>query len=103
MKLKMEQCLRCARRLFFKPLPDETYSCCLAYGETAHDIDIGTGVSPKVAKYRVRGLSCPEFKKGKSICCTSKKDPFSIAPVRIEGEQILLARMKIPQGVRQAL
>ncbi len=96
-----QQCLRCKGHLFFKPLSDETYSCCLAYGETARDINLNTGVSPRVAKYRIRGLSCPEFKKGKSICQTSEKDPFSVAPVRKEGEQILLARMGISQEVRQ--
>ena len=100
---RKEQCLKCAHRLFFEPLPAETFSCCLAYGETAHDIDIKTGVSPKVTKYRQGEILCPEFDKGKSICYTSKKDPFNVPPVRIEGEQILLARMKIPQEVRQAL
>jgi hypothetical protein len=55
-----------------------------------------TGVSPKVAKYKEGKIICLEFRKGKSICCTSKKRPFVVPPVRLEGERVLLERMKAP-------
>jgi hypothetical protein len=91
---RKEQCLKCRRRLFFKPLSNETFVCCLAYGETAHDINIKTGVSPKVEKYGQEKIICLNFRKGKSICCTQKKTPFVVPEVRLEGERVLLERMK---------
>ncbi len=92
-------CDSCKQLLFFKPLSDETFLCCLIYGETAHDIDIRTGVSPKVAKYKSGTTPCPVFKKGQSICATTRKKPFKVNAVRQEGEQILLARMRLTQIV----
>jgi hypothetical protein len=90
---RKEQCKKCSRRLFFKPLPDETFACCLAYGETAHDIDIKTGMSPKIVKYWKGEILCKPFKPGKSPCCTLKENPFVVPAVRLEGERILLRRL----------
>jgi hypothetical protein len=90
---RKEQCKKCARHLFFKPLPDESFVCCLAYGETAHDIDIRTGMSPKIAKYWNAEALCKSFKPGKSPCCVSKEKPFVVPAVRLEGERILLRRL----------
>lgn len=92
-KKKREQCFNCSHRLFFKPLPDESFSCCLAYGETASDINLRTGMSPKVEKYWQGETACQPFNEGESICCISKKKPFEVPPVRLEGERILLRRL----------
>jgi hypothetical protein len=85
------KCLKCKNRLFFKPLPDETFTCCLAWGEGVQNINIRTGVSPAIKKYGLDGNPCGNFKPGISICQTdeSGKSPFLIHPIRREGEKFL--------------
>ncbi len=87
----MEQCLHCAHRMFFKPLPDETFTCCFAWAENVRIIDIMTGVSPAIKKYGIEGKPCPKFKAGTSIFRTDEVcgNPFIIHPIRKEGEKFL--------------
>jgi len=85
----MDQCLHCANRLFFKPLPDETFTCCFAWGETVRNIDLRTGVSPAIKKYGLEGNPCGKFKPGSSICQTEEKTSFLIHPARTEGEEFI--------------
>jgi hypothetical protein len=85
----MKQCDKCTGYLFFKPLPDETFSCCGAWKESVEDIDLKSGVSPKIQTHRIDGVPCRRFKKGKSICETSKEQPFKLHPVREAGEKFL--------------
>ncbi len=88
----MEQCLHCANQLFFKPLDSETYTCCSGWGETAGDINLRTGVSPKIQIHGMEDKPCEKFKFGASICRTDQKpeDSFWLHPVRKEGEEFLL-------------
>jgi len=88
------QCWFCVYWLFFKPLPDETFSCCAAFGETpVADIDLAKGNSPKVARYFDGQEKCPRFKKGESICEIDSKDVFKRHLVRQQGEDALFKIM----------
>ncbi len=89
----IEQCLYCAGYLFFKPLSDETFFCCGKHEETVKDIDIQTGVSPAIKRHGLEGVPCGKFEPGESICDTSKEKPFLFHPIRIKGEEELLALM----------
>lgn len=82
----MEQCLHCRNRLFFEPLPDETFTCCWAHGETVTDIDLETGVSPAIEEYGLKNVPCDKFWGGKSICLQAH-------PVREDGERFLRAAL----------
>ncbi len=84
----MEQCLHCKWRLFFKPLPDETFTCCPVWGEDFKSINIRTGVSPAIKMYGIEGKPCDKFKAGMSICQTGESS-FFIHPIRKEGEKFL--------------
>lgn len=88
----MEQCLKCANRLFFEPLPAEVFTCC-AIGESVEDINLLSGVSTKVAKYGSGEIECSDFQPGESICKTKKEAPFYIHPTRMEGEKYLLKQI----------
>lgn len=83
------QCWKCKWWLFFKPLPDDTFSCCDAWGEAVKDINLKTGVSPKIQIHGVDDIPCKHKKKGRSICETSKKESFKLHPIREEGEKFL--------------
>ncbi len=87
------QCFTCMYRLFFKPEPDGTYSCCSVHGETVEDIDMGTGVSPKVLEHGINGKLCDLRRSGESICEPLEGEPFKIDPIRIEGEEELKKRL----------
>jgi len=86
----MEQCLLCVGHLFFKPLPDETFSCCKRHGETVNDINLQKGVSSVIEKHSLENTLCKKFKRGKGVCHTSKKHPFLLHPIREDGEKKLL-------------
>ena len=88
------QCWFCVYWLFFKPLPDETFSCCAAFGENIASIDLRKGCSPMVAKYFAAEEECPRKKEGKSICETRSDSPFVIHLVRLKGENELFQRMQ---------
>lgn len=85
----MNQCIECKNRLFFKPLPNETFSCCDVWGETVENIDLKTGVSAKIQIHEVDDIPCEKMKKGRSICETSEKEPFKLHPIREAGEKFL--------------
>lgn len=85
----MNQCSICKHLLFFKPLPDDTFSCCGERGESVKDIDLKTGLSPAIEKYGTDEESCDLFGEGRSICETSEKEPFKLHPIREEGEKFL--------------
>ncbi len=87
---QMEQCLECSHRLFFKPLPDETFTCCFAHGERALDINIRTGVSPAIKKHRLENKPCGKFSRGESVFEAPVAKPFLIHPARKDGEEYLL-------------
>jgi len=87
------QCWLCVYWLFFKPLPDETFSCCAAFGETPASIDLAKGNSLMVAKYFDGQEKCPRFKEGESICEIYSNDVFKVHPVRQGGENLLFQRM----------
>lgn len=93
MKFETNQCFECRGHLFFKPLSDSTLCCCLWKGETAEDIDLDSGVSPAIQKHGLEHEPCDGFKKGKSICEPSKRKPFDIHQVRMEGEAVLKRRL----------
>jgi hypothetical protein len=86
----MKQCLNCKFRLFFKPLPDEAFTACIGWGESVRDINIRTGVSPKIKQFGQNEEICERFDAGISICQANEKSPFLINPVRKDGEQYLL-------------
>jgi len=87
---QIEQCLHCEHRLFFKPLSNETFTCCFAFGETVEAIDIRTGVSPAIKKHGLEMIPCEEFKSGSSIFQDNPNNPFDIHPTRKKGEDFLL-------------
>lgn len=87
------QCWMCIHYLFFKPLPDETYVCCFAWGETVADIDLRRGESPKIKEYLSGEKKCPKFEEGESICEASPGKPFDIHPLRQSGEILLFERL----------
>jgi len=64
----MEQCLRCQWRLFFKPLPDETFTACMAFSETVGQINLRTGVSPSIKEHGLESKPCNKFQAGRSLC-----------------------------------
>jgi|GEM_PF-6639485 len=88
-----QQCWFCAHWCFFKPLPDDTYSCCTAFGETIDDIDLQKGYSPMVEKYLSGEEKCPRFEEGESICESKSNEPFNIDPIRRDGETLLFQRL----------
>jgi hypothetical protein len=92
----MKQCLGCAYRLFFKPLSDETFTCCFVWEETVEDINLSTGVSPAIQRYGVKGFPCGNFEPGKSICETPASAPFTLHPIRVAGEKNLLNKLSRP-------
>jgi hypothetical protein len=81
------QCLHCAWRLFFKPLSDETFTACMAYKETAGQINLRTGVSPAIKRHGMGSEFCRKFKTGRSPCEDSKYQ------VRNLGEALLLRKL----------
>ncbi len=83
----MEQCLYCQHRLFFKPLSNETFTCCFAYGEGVQDINIRTGVSPAIKKYGLDGNPCEKFELGTSAFQSPVDNPFYVHPTRKAGEE----------------
>ena len=85
----MKQCDQCAGFLFFKPLPDETFSCCDIWEESVESINLESGVSPRIQKHRTDEIVCGKFEEGKSICETSEEQPFKLHPVREAGEKFL--------------
>lgn len=87
------KCSKCRFWLFFKPFPDETFSCCSAYKETVKDIDFCTGVSPNIKKYGLDNKPCPIFKKGKSACSPLWQKPFAVPQLRIDGERFILRKV----------
>jgi len=91
----MEQCDKCEGYLFFKPLPDETFSCCDAWGESVEDIDLKSNVSPKIQMHRTDEIPCRRFGEGKSICETSEEEPFKLHPVRETGEKFLKRALRL--------
>ena len=91
----MRQCQNCKNLLFFKPLPDETFSCCSAWGEQVEDIDLKTGFSPKVQKYETNNILCAKKEKGVSVCEPPKSRPFDVLKVRIEGEEYLRQQLGV--------
>jgi len=97
-----KECWNCVGYLFFKPLSDDTMTCCESHGETVKDINLETGVSPAIQRHKIEKVPCRKFKKGKSQCWPSKKSPFRISPLRANGERVLLQRlneaMKSPAG-----
>lgn len=80
------QCWYCCWRLFFKPLSDETFTACMAYKETAGQINMRTGISPAIKRYGISEF-CRKFKTGRSPCEDSKYQ------VRILGEALLLKKL----------
>ncbi|OGZ34272.1 MAG: hypothetical protein A2Y98_00190 [Candidatus Portnoybacteria bacterium RBG_19FT_COMBO_36_7] len=86
----MEQCLDCMHRCFFEPLPSESFTCCYAYGETFKDIDIKTGVSPKIMEHGFNEVPCCRFSPGRSMCSPPEDKPFFIPYIRQVGEKYLL-------------
>ena len=85
----MEQCLYCEHRLFFKPFPNETFTCCFAWGEKVGDIDLGTGLSPAVKLHGLEEKPCEKFKAGSSAFQDYPNDPFYVHSTRREGEKFL--------------
>jgi len=81
------QCLYCKWRLFFKPLPDETFIACKAFAETVKQIDLRTGISPAIKRYGQGSEFCRKFKTGRSPCEDSKYQ------VRNLGEALLLRKL----------
>lgn len=70
----MEQCMYCRNRIFLKPLPDEGFTYCWAYGERVGDIDIEKGVSPAIEKHGLNNIPCEKFGGGASICFSSMRE-----------------------------
>lgn len=89
----MADCINCKGYVFFKPLSNESFSCCQKYDETVQDIDLGTGVSPMIKKYWLGMEDCNKFKRGDSICLTLPENPFKIHPIRQAGEKFLKQAM----------
>ncbi|MCX6729885.1 MAG: hypothetical protein NT058_00060 [Candidatus Portnoybacteria bacterium] len=89
------QCFTCMYRLFFKPEPDGTYSCCDILEETVDDIDLNSGVSPSILKHGVNGEPCVSRAFGSSICETDPNKPFDVPIVRLLGEEKLKERLGI--------
>ena len=90
----MKQCLECANRCYFEPYPYDVYHCCSAWGETAKDIDLKTGVSPKISEHGVKNVPCWQHKPGKSICCIPDDHPFFVPVIRQEGEEYIRNTME---------
>ena len=82
----MKQCLHCAKRMYFVPLPGEVFTCCAAHNEDISQIDLATGVSPAVKEHGIKGVLCEKFGAGKSICEPDKDKPFNLSSVRMSGE-----------------
>lgn len=88
MEIIYNQCLHCALYVWLKPLSDETFAFCRD-GETAEDIDLQSGISPKVEKHLRQGAYCFSFCAGSSISRTSPEAPFKLHPLRKAGEVYL--------------
>lgn len=89
------QCFRCIFRLFFKPLPDSTFSCCEEQNETVEDIDLKSGVSPVIQLHGIEGKLCSFHIPGPSKFEPLEDRPFEVCPERIEGEKRLKEVLKI--------
>lgn len=83
------QCFSCLGYLFFKPLPDETFACCVLHEETVEDINIRTGVSLAIECYGLKKNICVKHNPGESICFSLDGEPFKIHPKRLIGEKFL--------------
>jgi len=88
------QCWFCANFHFLKPLPDETFTYCPAWGETIKDIDLRVGYSKSIQRFGRDEEPCSRYEPGSSPCETTKDKPFDIPLVRQQGEERLLRRMK---------
>lgn len=86
------QCWYCRFRLFFKPVPGETFSCCSEHKETVESINFEIGVSPVIQRHGIEGVVCGKFKVGRSVCETNDDQPFELHPVRVTGEKFILKR-----------
>ena len=89
-------CASCGNWLFFKPLPDSTFSCCEAQFETIEDINLESGVSATIQMYGIEGKFCSFHNPGSSRFESPQDKPFNVHPERILGEKLLRKRLKLP-------